>query len=420
MTKKLLIGCLVSLVLLFAIESLFWLAATVLSADWRVDPLPSPPDYEVICSSSEGRLTLCPDRGPQYERVRPEIFYKQALGPRIITIGESFVYGLGLEASESWPAQLQQQIGGVEVLNFGRCGTYASRLLPIFKAAVDLSPELIILSTGNNEHTMTSFYAGPAGRHPMTMYKVSKWFGRSQLYGALFRLIAKGEVRFQESFTEIPKQYSNPSDKLAYAARRRPPDLSMFTDSLAPKAVTAILEEEQRLKEMIFRDHLLEMIALASDANIPLLLTTLPRDFLAPPVLSGLYDESESSVRKALKMLEHRDPNKSTTSVDDGLTLAPQNAHLLYERGMIELANGNEKSAIEWIEQSNSWDLVPDATPEINEIIRQLASQHDLKNWLILSDFPKPIFVNQMPYFWTRCILMRRVLSLLLRKFLKR
>ena len=78
-------------------------------------------------------------------------------------------------------------------------------------------------------------------------------------------------------------------------------------------------------------------------------------------------------------MLEHRDRHKTTTSVGDGLELAPQNAHLLYERGMIELANGNEKRAIEWIEKSNSWDLVPDATPEINEIIRQLASQHDLK-----------------------------------------
>ena len=114
MTKKLLIGCLVSLVLLFAIEILLWLGASALSTDWRVDPLPSPPEYEVICGSSEGRLTLCPDRGPKYERVRPEIFYQQALGPRIITIGESFVYGLGLEASESWPAQLEQQLGAAK------------------------------------------------------------------------------------------------------------------------------------------------------------------------------------------------------------------------------------------------------------------------------------------------------------------
>ena len=112
----------------------------------------------------------------------------------------------------------------------------------------------------------------------------------------------------------------------------------MFTDPLAPKAVTAILKR-QRLKEMIFRDHLLEMIALASDANIPFL-TTLPD--LAPPVFSGLYDEFESS-SKSTEDAGASCPNKSTTSVDDGFNARTAECPSLYERGMIELANGNEK-----------------------------------------------------------------------------
>ena len=54
----------------------------------------------------------------------------------MVTVGESFVYGLGLEEIDAWPAQLEEALGGeAEVLNLGRCGTYASRLQPQVVAA---------------------------------------------------------------------------------------------------------------------------------------------------------------------------------------------------------------------------------------------------------------------------------------------
>jgi len=128
----------------------------------RVPPLPGHPSYDVLCSWGEMKK-LCPDRGPKYERVRPEVFALDPPQKRVVFIGESFVYGLGIEAEEAFPKQVGVALG-VEALNLGRCGTYASRLVPIVEAALTLKPDLIVISTGNNEHTMTSFFSGSWGR----------------------------------------------------------------------------------------------------------------------------------------------------------------------------------------------------------------------------------------------------------------
>ena len=163
-------GLLLSSLILIGSEVVLRMYCSILDRDFRVPPLPEHPNDTVLCA--EGQQTkLCPDRGPSYERVRPEVFLEKPVQRRIIAIGESFVYGLGIEADQAWPKQLQNQTG-IETLNFGRCGTYARRLIPILKAAITLEPDLILLSTGNNEHTMTSFFKGPLGRNPLRSYRI--------------------------------------------------------------------------------------------------------------------------------------------------------------------------------------------------------------------------------------------------------
>jgi lysophospholipase L1-like esterase len=376
--RKLILGLLVAFAGLGVLEIILWISATAMSTDWRVDPLPEHPKYDVLCPLGD-MLRLCPDQGPNYERVRPEVFFPIKDKPRIITVGESFVYGLGLPSEQSWPGFLNQQFGGdVEVINMGRCGTYASRLVPIMEAAISLDPDAIILSTGNNEHTMTSFYTGPLGRSPLKSYQTSKVLGRFQLYGLLFRSISGPDIKFKESFTEAPRNFDNELDQKAYAARRRPPDMTQFPDALANTSVTNILEEEQRLKEMIFHDHLQAMIDMTLEADIPLILTTLPRDMAVPPVLSGIHVENEDEVRRIATALLERNPESQEDWVSNGLAVDNKVSLFLYEKAMIHLRNGENEEAIRSIRENMSWELIPDATPEINNIIRESAKDNAL------------------------------------------
>ena len=87
MIRKFFGGLLVALIILTALEGLGWVFAYV-KDDLRVPPLPGHPEYDVVCSWGD-MLKLCPDQGPSYERVRPEVFTSKSTQPRIIFIGES-------------------------------------------------------------------------------------------------------------------------------------------------------------------------------------------------------------------------------------------------------------------------------------------------------------------------------------------
>ena len=365
MIRKFFGGILVAFLVLLLFEGFGWLYAYT-NEDLRVPPLPGHPEYEVVCSWGEMRK-LCPDQGPSYERVRPEVFSSKSQHSRIIFIGESFVYGLGINAEEAFPKQVGIQLG-VEALNFGRCGTYASRLIPIVKEAVQLDPDLIVVSVGNNEHTMTSFFQGEWGRRPLRNYKVLRFLGQFQLYGGLSRLIGTSEVRIEETFDRVERHFDDEIDRKVFAARRRPPDLSVFSNGLAGSDVRAVLEEEQRLKEMIFADQLQTIVDLVQAEQIPLLLTTLPQEAFIPPALSGTQYEDDAAIRKAITSLDY----------EKGLLLDPTVALFHFERAQVLWRNGKKEEAIQAFERSVSLDLVPDSTPEINQIIRDVASTNQV------------------------------------------
>lgn len=347
------------------IEGLGWIYAWTFD-DLRVPPLPQHPEYDVICTWGD-MLKLCPDQGPSYERVRPEVFSKEPEQPRIVFIGESFVYGLGITAEESFPKQVGIELG-VEALNFGRCGTYASRLIPIAKEAVALKPDLIVLSVGNNEHTMTSFFQGYWGRRPLRNYQILRILGQSQLYGGLSHLMGTSEIRIEETFDRVERHFEDEIDEKIFAARRRPPDLSVFSQGLAGADVRAALEEEQRLKELIFGDQLHTLIALVQEGGIPLVLTTLPQEAFVPPALSGTQKQETKEIREAITKLDYK----------KGMELDDQVAIFHFEHAQQLWRQGKKNEAIQAFERSVSLDLVPDSTPEINQIIRDVAEQHDV------------------------------------------
>lgn len=374
--RRLAFSALLLAVALLATEGAARLAAGVLDRDWRISPLPAHPSFQVVCPLGD-LLQLCPEERLEYERVRPEVFFPTPDRPRVVVVGESFVYGLGLERDQAFPARLAAHLGDrAEVLNFGRCGTYASRLQPVVAEALDLAPTVLVLALGNNEHTMTSFYTGWAGRHPEQVYAVSALFGRFQAWGLLFRGLG-GDSRVQQSVDRPDPVLTDDVDRQVWAGRRRPPDLAAFPDGVVGREATRILEREQRLKERIFRDELASMVDLAEQVDVPVVLCTLPHRLAEPPVLSGVHGGDEARIRAIVAEVRAGAGAALDPLVDEGLALDPHVAELLYHRGLREMVAGDRRAASATLWEATEWDMAPDITPSLNRIIREVAREGD-------------------------------------------
>ncbi len=374
--RKLGFGLLVSLLVLLLLEGGLRGLALALGADWRSPPLPEHGEYPVTCPLAEGMVKLCPEQGHGYERVRPEMFLVDPGVPRVIVIGESFVFGLGVEATQAIPAQLEARLDHqAEVLNWGRCGSYAGKLVPAVQAAVGLEPDLLVLAIGNNEHTMTSYYTGWPARHPVAFYTVSEALGRLQLFGLLGRALGGGLPRPSEAF-ERRVELDDPVARAVYSARRRPPDLSLFEDGLADPEVTRLLEQEQRLKEHIFRSRLEDLVALAQDAGVPVVLATLPHRLRTPPVVSGIHSGDPVRVRALVRQLEQGggDVPVPESVLREALAEDPRVSVFLNAWGEYRLAQGDIAGAVEAFRAQAEWELVPDGTPSLNRVIRDVAA----------------------------------------------
>lgn len=353
------------------------MAAAFASKDWRVDPLPQHPALKVFCKSDQGtKLKTCPEPRFDYSRVRPEVYTLAPAKTRVVALGESFVFGLGLEMDQAWPARLQHHLGEqYEVLNMGRCGTHAGLLRPVFEKVLALEPKVIVLAIGNNEHTMTTYYTGWAGRYPLEVYAISSAMGRLQLAGVLFRALGT-PPRAVESFDGPQRKFDNPVDKLVFAARRRPPKLGAFPNALAGPEVTRALEKEQRLKERVYRDHMTQMLVKARKAGVTVVLATLPYNLTAPPTLSGSHNSNTKEVADILRQLNSR-RQRPEELVQKGLEADDRVARFHFERGSQLLHERRRAEAAQAFRLAAKWDMIPDTTPDINDIIRDLASKHD-------------------------------------------
>ena len=370
---KLVTGLLVAAAFLLLLEGALWFAAAASGADWRVDPLPQHLTPKIVCKQGD-KIKICPEERFGYRRVRPEVFSLEPTRPRVIVVGESFVFGLGVDMPQAWPAQLQRHLKDkAQVLNLGRCGTHAGLLVPVFKKALSFKPQVIVLAIGNNEHTMTTFYTGWAGRHPLEVYRASAALGSLQSGGLLFRAIG-APTQAKESFDGPVRHFTNPVDKAIFAARRRPPDMRLFPDSLAGPEVSEALEKEQRLKETVFRGHLLRIMALAKEQGVKVVLATLPFTLQAPPTLSGAHKAPTADVLPVLRTIRER---PSQDKVDRALAVDDTVALFHYVHGELLLREGKAALAADAFRRSAQWDMIPDTTPAINTIIREVARKHD-------------------------------------------
>jgi len=380
--KKLLAGILMALLALLLVEGALQGARVAgLLGDLRLSPLPAARPLRVVCGQGS-HLRLCPDREGKYDRVRPVTFTPTPAGRRrVITIGESFVHGLSLPMASAWPSRLGHHMGdGVEVLNFGRCGSHAGILQPVLRAALKLKPDLVVLSVGNNEHSMTTFFTGWAGRRPVLTYRLLQALSPFQLPGLLDRILGR-PLQVVEEWDVSQKRFEDPTDQRIYAARRRPPDLSWFTGGLASPEVTAALDREKRLKELVYEGHLRAMIRATKEAGARVLLTTLPSHLLWAPVLSGCRAEDEGACGQVSALLDRARQAEKRARGDaliKAMELDPGVASVHHEAGKFMLGRGERSRAAQALRRASGLDLIPDNTPAINAAIRRLAREEEV------------------------------------------
>lgn len=257
------IGALVSSALLIVIVEVLLVVFGVgndLSLFVKVPGHPKVLDYQVNPRAEESYFAGRELGGPEPKRFdlpRPDGVY------RIVVVGGSTVLGFPYPPELSFPRQLevllnqQNTAGEFEVINLGMVAINSFSVADVVRQAVAMQPDLMIVHTGHNEFYGPAGVASTAAIAPKSLFPMAMKVRRARL----FQLIAA-------RFVDEP---SNRTDLM----------------EALPASVTIPFNGPRfnQAKEY-YQKNLERIVATASSANIPIVLTT---------VASNLSDHSPVS-----------------------------------------------------------------------------------------------------------------------------
>ena len=236
---------------------------------------------------------------------------------RVLVIGESAAALLARPGKDTFADIFAARTGGrVEVINCGMGGYDSSRILPVFREALEYSPDLILLLSANNE-------VGPrieACPNPAGFFRAGwRW-----LRAAFFSL---GRGWRAGSAAEIES---------TYAAR------------------------------------LDAMTALAAGRGVPLLIFALPYNPAYPP--AGPMPLEDASFAAAFELLEGGDHAGAAARLEEFLAAQPGDAFGLYYLGLTAQRAGDAARAKEFYERAVEADPLRDRTGAArNAAVREAA-----------------------------------------------
>jgi lysophospholipase L1-like esterase len=111
--------------------------------------------------------------GPERDRVRGWVVgstppAKRPGVRRILAVGDSLTWGLGVTLDESWPTVLDEMLPDWEVLNFGMCGYDAEQVVSLVTEKLDAwQPDLVIWGHYTNDVDPTFLMFGAHDAHPV-------------------------------------------------------------------------------------------------------------------------------------------------------------------------------------------------------------------------------------------------------------
>lgn len=71
--------------------------------------------------------------------------------PLIVAVGDSLTLGMGVAATQTYPAVLQQKMANVEILKMGIAGTTVAELADSIATLNQLKPDVILINVGGND-----------------------------------------------------------------------------------------------------------------------------------------------------------------------------------------------------------------------------------------------------------------------------
>jgi len=114
---------------------------------------------------------------------------------RVLAVGNSCTFGLGVDNEETWPSRLEEELnrtldGVAEVVNAGVPGytSYQGRKY-LETAGLDLDPDLVIITFGFNDSEVWSSRTDVQTGRLLQMQQLGSALGRSRFYQALARLL---------------------------------------------------------------------------------------------------------------------------------------------------------------------------------------------------------------------------------------
>ena len=169
--QRLLYSLIPLLVVLVGIEGVSWVVAEVVLASRRPAPTQKAP---------------LPRRAEAWEH-----------GPAIVCVGDSWTFGWGLTAEQSYPGQLQEKLDGVQVLNLGNPGASPIVVARILRAQLQKAPaDLVIYLAGSN--TPMNRVTIEDKRTPAPLRAARPFLRHFAAYRLLSQLIARARLQDDE------------------------------------------------------------------------------------------------------------------------------------------------------------------------------------------------------------------------------
>lgn len=206
---------------------------------------------------------------------------------RILCLGDSYTYGLGVERSESWPAQLERDLealGGprrFEVINLGIPAANSAQVLAgLPEHLARYRPDLLIVLIGGNDGVNSA--GSDVGAGESSRLRQALWHLR------LVRLMAYALGQRRLTHAPVPEgpvevTWENPFGTIEL---RHGPYVERFSHRMH---FDAMLPPEEQ--ERIARTHLAAIARQAQEASVPLVLPSYPHD-------RGTFQVANRAMRK--------------------------------------------------------------------------------------------------------------------------
>lgn len=298
---------------------------------------------------------------------RPMPEHKEEDTLRIFALGGSAVHGYGFTRPGSWPDKLEERLAmawpgrRVEVINAGAIAWSSQQLLSLAKDILENhEPDALVVLSGNNE-LLEWFdarkYLPPSELHQwVDSIRSARSMRRFRIYQLLTDWFGGSRGHWgQTSFTD--------DEALDWSLRAR------------------MRNGDRSFAEESFRYNLGRILEEARRSDVPVVLGTVPVNWLEPP--------AEFPFKDAIGAAERRRGDEAERRLREGdLSLAQEQmrrlmkehpeAILAYRFGRVARDLGHTELAREWLKEAIRLDENPHRTlPQINGVIHSLSGRSE-------------------------------------------